>query len=111
MILGYLGVKAVTPEYKELGVRMTEIYFLFFVVILAHSNSENPARYLVWFAVLAATIVGIDYWRYNPDDAVSSGQIMWQWVWPIGYLALTLLLPFFLRSFNAEKTVPARVTS
>jgi len=111
VILGYLGVKAVTPEYKEMGVRMTEIYFLFFAVIFAHSNAAKPGRYLIWFIVLAGIIAGIDFWRLNPDDAVSAAQIKWQWVWPIGYLALTLLLPFLMRGCNAEKAVPERVTS
>jgi len=111
MILGYLGVKAVTPEYKELGIRMTEIYFLFFAVILAHSNTAKPGRYLVWFIVLAGALAAIDFWRFNADDAESAKQIMWQWVWPIGYLAITLLLPLVMRGCNAEKAVPERVTS
>ncbi|GAA0412251.1 cytochrome bc complex cytochrome b subunit [Cocleimonas flava] len=111
IILGYLGVKAVTPEFKEMGVRMTEIYFMFFAVIYVHSNSTKPGRYLVWFVILAAAVFIIDFIRYNPGDAASAAQIMWQWVWPIGYLALTLLLPYFMKSCNAEKEVPERVTS
>jgi len=110
IILGYLGVKAVTPEYKEMGIRMTEIYFLFFGVIWIHSKT-NLSRYVIGFIVLAGAVVAIDFWRFNPDDAVSAGQIMWQWVWPIGYLALTLLLPLLVKGCNAEKTVPERVTS
>ena len=111
IILGYLGVKPVTPEFKEMGVRMTEIYFLFFVVLFAHSNAAKPGRYLIWFVVLVGAVLFIDYVRFNPDDAVSSKQIMWQWIWPIGYLSLTLLLPFVMRPCNAEKPVPERVTS
>jgi ubiquinol-cytochrome c reductase cytochrome b subunit len=110
IILGYLGVKAVTPEYKEMGVRMTEIYFLFFAVIFIHSKT-NLSRYVIGFIVLAGAVLAIDFWRFNPEDAVSAGQIMWQWVWPIGYLALTLLLPLVMRGCNAEKAVPERVTS
>jgi ubiquinol-cytochrome c reductase cytochrome b subunit len=110
IILGYLGVKAVTPEYKEMGIRMTEIYFLFFAVIWVHSKT-NLSRYVIGFIVLAAVVVGIDFWRFNPEDAVSSAQIMKQWIWPIGYLALTLLLPLVMKGCNAEKAVPERVTS
>jgi ubiquinol-cytochrome c reductase cytochrome b subunit len=84
---------------------------LFFAVILAHSNSAKPGRYLIWFIVLAGGVAAIDFWRFNPDDAVSAKQVMWQWVWPIGYLAITLLLPLVMRGCNAEKTVPERVTS
>jgi len=111
IILGYLGVKAVTPEFKELGIRMTEIYFLFFAVIFVHSNSTKPGRYLVWFVILAVAIFLVDFIRYNPEDAANAEQVVWQWIWPIGYLAITLLLPFFLKSFNAEKEVPERVSS
>ena len=111
MILGYLGVKPVTPEYKEMGVRMTEIYFLFFAVLFAHSNAAKPGRYIIWFVILVGAVLFIDFVRYNPEAAVSAKQIMWQWIWPIGYLSLTLLLPFVMRPCNAEKPVPERVTS
>ena len=111
IILGYLGVKAVTPEYKEMGVRMTEIYFMFFAVIFIHSNSEKRGNYLTGFIVLALALAAIDFIRYNPEDAISAKQVLWQWIWPAAYLVVTLLLPFFLKSFNAEKAVPERVTS
>ena len=38
IILGWMGVEAVTPAYKELGTRMTQIYFLFFAVMAIHSK-------------------------------------------------------------------------
>ena len=109
IILGYLGVKPVIPVLKELGTRMTEIYFMFFIVLWIHSQ-PNKAKYLIWFVVLASVVIGIDVFRYNPDAGDDAGQIIWQWAFPIGYLALTLLLPK-IKSFNAEKVVPERVTS
>jgi ubiquinol-cytochrome c reductase cytochrome b subunit len=108
IVLGYLGVKGVTPFNKELGIRMTEIYFLFFLVIWIHSK-PGKAKYLIWFIGLAALILFVDWYRYNPEAADDAAQISWQWIIPIAYLALTLLLPM-IPSFNAEKVVPERVT-
>lgn len=110
VILGYLGVKAVNPVFKELGIRMTEIYFIFFIVLWLHSRPAK-ANFVIWFGVLAAVILGMDFLRYNPEATDDAAQIVWQWVFPIGYLALTLLLPGLIKSFNAEKEVPERVTS
>ena len=109
IVLGYLGVKPVVPFLKELGTRMTEIYFMFFIVLWIHSYPAK-AKYFIWFIVLAAVVIGIDWIRYNPEAADDAAQIGWQWVFPIGYLVLTLLLPM-VKSFNTEKVVPERVTS
>ncbi|MCK5726136.1 MAG: cytochrome b N-terminal domain-containing protein [Thiotrichaceae bacterium] len=110
IILGYLGVKPVDPLFKELGVRMTEIYFLFFVVLWVH-NSPAKVKYVLWFTILAGLVLLIDFYRYNPKDGENAAQIIWQWVFPIVYLAVTVLLPGIVKSFNAEKEVPTRVTS
>ncbi len=109
IILGYLGVKPVIPVLKELGIRMTEIYFMFFMVLWIHSK-PGKAKYMMWFLILAGTVIAIDLFRYNPEAGDDAGQIVWQWIFPIGYLVLTLLLPM-VKSFNAEKVVPKRVTS
>ena len=60
--------------------------------------------------MLVLAILFIDWYRYNPEDAVTAKQILWQWVWPVGYLVITLLIPYFLKSWNTEGTVPERVT-
>ena len=105
-----MGVEAVTPAYKELGTRMTQIYFLFFVVLWIHSNPAK-AKYVFWFGVLLAAVIGYDIvFRYTPGDAEATSQMIKQFIWPVGYLALTLLLPAFKKSCNEEKPVPERVT-
>ncbi len=109
IILGYLGVKPVIPFLKELGIRMTEIYFLFFLVLWIHSQ-PGKAKYLMWFVGLVIALFAIDWIRYNPDAIDDAAQIRWQWIFPVGYLAVTLLLGM-VKSFNAEKVVPERVTS
>ena len=82
---------------------------MFFAVIFIHSNT-NPKRYLNGFIALTVAIIFIDWYRYNGEDPVTAAQIKWQWVWPMGYLVLTLLIPYFVKSWNTEGTVPERVT-
>ena len=110
LVLGWMGVEAVTPVFKELGTRMTQIYFIFFVVLWIHSN-PSKAKYVMWFGILLAAIVGYDVvFRYTPGDAEATTQMLIQFIWPVAYLALTLLLPAFKASCNEEKAVPDRVT-
>jgi ubiquinol-cytochrome c reductase cytochrome b subunit len=109
IVLGWMGVEAVTPAYKELGTRMTEIYFLFFMVIWVHSRPAT-VNYLMWFGILLAVVVGVDFLRYNPGAPEEAHQIMIQFVWPLAYLAITLLMPAFISKWNQEKPVPERVT-
>lgn len=110
VILGYLGVQAVTDVYRELGTRMTQIYFLFFVVTWIHSYPAK-AKYLLWFIGLVALTLLSDFARY--DESFSPEQVKQFWLQlslPVAYLATTLLLPMVKSSCNAEKVVPERVT-
>jgi ubiquinol-cytochrome c reductase cytochrome b subunit len=110
IILGYLGVQAVTDIYRELGTRMTQIYFLFFVVTWIHSYPAK-AKYLLWFIGLVALTLLSDFARY--DESFSPEQVKQFWLQlslPVAYLATTLLLPMVKSSCNAEKVVPERVT-
>lgn len=110
LILGWMGVEAVTVIYKELGTRMTQLYFLFFVVLWLHSYPAK-VNYKKWFAILLGVVVAYDLiFRVNFEDSAALWQIVLQFVWPVIYLAATLLLPAFIPSFNQEKPVPDRVT-
>ena len=110
IVLGFLGVKAVTPVYAELGVRMTQIYFVFFAVLWIHSN-PSKAKYVMWFGVLLALIIAYDMaFRFPGMTSDGLTQMLIQYIWPVAYLALTLLLPAFISSCNEEKPVPDRVT-
>ncbi|MGB3918681.1 cytochrome b N-terminal domain-containing protein [Thiothrix litoralis] len=110
LVLGWMGVEAVTPAFKELGTRMTQIYFIFFVVLWIHSN-PSKAKYVMWFGILLAAIIAYDFtFRVPGSDPEALNQMLIQAIWPVGYLALTLLLPAFKASCNEEKPVPDRVT-
>ncbi|RVU83881.1 cytochrome bc complex cytochrome b subunit [Leucothrix sargassi] len=109
VILGILGVKAVTPFLGELGIRCTQVYFLFFAVTYVHSRPMK-ANYLVWFAVLFGATIVWDLTRYF-DISGESVAIFWQLLTiPLVYLLSTLILPMVVSSFNKEKEVPTRVT-
>ncbi|MFZ1386400.1 MAG: cytochrome b N-terminal domain-containing protein [Thiolinea sp.] len=110
LVLGWMGVEAVTVIYKELGTRMTQLYFLFFVVLWLHSYPAK-VNYKMWFGILLGIVFVYDLiFRLNLEDGEATWQMVIQFIWPVIYLAATLLLPAFKPSFNQEKPVPDRVT-
>ena len=110
ILLGVLGVLAVTDGFRELGTRATQIYFLFFAVTYVHSRPQQ-ANYLMWFAILLAPVLLWDFMRLDPSFTDIQRGLFWQMMLlPIAYLATTLLLPHFISATNKEKEVPTRVT-
>ena len=109
LVLGWMGVEAVTPVYKELGTRMTQIYFLFFVVLWLHSYPAK-VNYVKWFGILLGIVVVYDLvFRLNLNASEEAIQMVLQFVWPVIYLGATLLLPAYKASCNEEKPVPERI--
>ena len=108
IILGYLGVKPVQPALAELGLRMTEVYFLFFFVLWFHSKARSAKYNIIWFAILVGAITLYDISRIG--SLGDEKNFMWMWIFPAGYMALMNLLPIFTK-LNNEKPVPERVTS
>jgi ubiquinol-cytochrome c reductase cytochrome b subunit len=109
VVLGVLGVMAVTPFLGELGIRCTQVYFLFFAVTYAHSRPMK-VNYLIWFAALFGATIVWDLTRYS-DLSGENVAIFWQLLTiPFVYLLSTLILPMIVSSVNKEKEVPTRVT-
>ena len=110
IVLGMLGVMAVTDTLKELGTRGTQIYFLFFAVTYVHSRPQQ-ANYLMWFVILMVSVLFWDFLRYDASFTANQSSLFWQMLLlPAAYLASTLLLPHFVGGANREKEVPTRVT-
>jgi len=104
--LGYLGVKAPEPVLSELGLRFSEVYFVFFYVLWFHSKTRDAKfsfiSLIVWMGLFSLN----DFARH----VEGSGElIMMGWFIPGVYLAVMFLAPLFT-NLNAEKAVPERVT-
>ena len=106
LFLGYLGVKPVEPVLSELGLRFSEVYFVFFYVLWFHSKSRDVKfsymSFIGWMALFSLN----DYSRHVEG---SESLIAMGWVIPAIYLAVMFLAPLY-SNLNAEKTVPERVT-
>ncbi len=108
ILLGYLGIQPVTPVNAELGVRATEVYFLFFAVLWFNSRQRSNAFSLIVFAVFMGLILVYDFIRVQTLDPA----IVWPGlVIPAVYLVVCLLFPVFFPGLNREKPVPERVTA
>ena len=105
--LGYLGTQSVTAINAELAVRLSELYFLFFVLLYVYSKPRSAFSYLVWFVVLLGIITAYDFSRVNPEIEA----LAWKgWLIPAAYLFLTLVLAAFTK-MDMDKPVPERVTA
>ena len=104
--LGLLGVLPVKPVLAELGLRFSEVYFVFFFVLWFHSKTRDAKfsfmAFIGWMALFSAN----DLFRYIEG---TGELIIMGWFIPGIYLAVMFLAPLFT-NLNAEKAVPERVT-
>lgn len=106
VVLGYLGLQAVTPLFSQLALRFSEMYFIFFAVLAILSFKRSSGYYLLWMIVIAAIVTGYDFSRVNDDTAT----LVWKtWLIPMAYLLATLGLAAFT-NLDEDKAVPERVT-
>lgn len=104
--IGYLGVKSPEPVLSELGLRFSEVYFVFFYVLWFHSKTRDAKfsymSFIGWMALFSLN----DFARY----VEGTGELMMiGWLIPAIYLAVMFLAPLYT-NLNAEKAVPERVT-
>jgi ubiquinol-cytochrome c reductase cytochrome b subunit len=104
--LGYLGVNPPEPVLAEMGLRFSEVYFLFFFVLWFHSEKRSTGFSYASLLVLVGLYSIYDLVRITEAnmELVLSG-----WLIPTGYLAIMLLMPLYT-NLNQEKPVPERVT-
>jgi len=108
--LGFLGVQAVTPLFAELGLRFTEVYFLFFIVMWFYNKPRSAVFSFTVFATLIALLLFIDSIRFSALSTEGKDYITTAFLIPAVYLFLTILGPVFASGLTEEKPVPARVT-
>ena len=107
VVLGYLGTQPVTPGKSELGLRLSELYFLFFLTLWMYSKDRPVAYYGRWTVTLLIVIVVIDAIRFDPSKG---GLMALSALIPLGYFVVFYLGPVFKPHLNASKPVPERVT-
>ena len=106
--LGYLGTLSVNPFRTEMAVRFSELYFLFFFILWAHSKPRSKLFNRGWLVFWIALISIYDIQRIQ--DQIPE-LVMYSWFIPAVYLLIQLLLPT-MKSFvqwSEDKPEPARV--
>jgi ubiquinol-cytochrome c reductase cytochrome b subunit len=109
IILGYLGVKPPEPFLAEMGLRFSQVYFLFFAVLWFLSKPRSTIVSVVTFVVSMGLITLYDLARYSGLGEEAKAFVQPSWLIPGIYMAAMTLLPIFTR-LNVEKPVPERVT-
>jgi len=104
--LGYFGVKAPEPVLSELGLRFSEVYFVFFYVLWFHSKTRD-AKFSFMSLIIWMVLFSLNDFARHVDG--SGELIMMGWFIPGVYLAVMFLAPLYT-NLNAEKAVPERVT-
>jgi len=106
IILGYLGTQAPTPFRSELGFRLGELYFSFFLILWLYSRERTKGFYYTVLGVVAVLFVYFDAIRF---DEAKSGLILGSSLLVIGYYVVFVLGAMYTR-LNEPKPVPERVT-
>ncbi len=107
VILGYLGTEPVTVGKSELGLRLGELYFLWFLTLWIYSEDRSPDYYRRTVIVLVVLMLFFDWLRFDPSNG---GLMALSSLLPIGYFLIFYLGPIFKPGLNESKPVPERVT-
>lgn len=105
VILGYLGTQVPTTVFSELGFRLGELYFSFFLIMWVYSQDRSPGFYFNTLLVALVVILIADWIRY---DAMKGVVIATSFLLPLIYYAIFLLGPIFT-GLNESRPVPERV--
>lgn len=106
-VLGYMGAHPPTPAHADFSFRFTELYFSFFLLMLAYNRKRTRMGYIGWFIVACIAIFVLDWMRVG-DIPIHVMLRTW-WI-PVVYWATFTLLPAFTH-IGEGKTVPERVTT
>ena len=106
LTLGYLGTQVPTVGSSELGLRLSEVYFSFFLILWVYSKDRSATSLWALFIAMFLLLLTIDVIRF---DAAKLQLMMFSALLPVGYFVLFLLGPVYTR-WNESKPVPERVT-
>ncbi|NIM28994.1 MAG: cytochrome b [Gammaproteobacteria bacterium] len=106
IVLGYLGTQAPTPAKSELGFRLGELYFAFFLILWLYSKERTQSFNYTVLGIVAVLLIFFDAIRFDSENGalmlVSSLLV-------IGYFVVFVLGSMYTR-LNQPKPVPERVT-
>ncbi len=106
LILGYLGTRPPTPALAELGFRLGELYFAFFLLLWVYSKERSASFYWSTFILVILVAVAFDAMRFDADKGalIALGAVI-----PVLYFVGFLLGPIYTR-LGETLAVPDRVT-
>nr|VFK67898.1 MAG: ubiquinol-cytochrome c reductase cytochrome b subunit [Candidatus Kentron sp. UNK]VFK73188.1 MAG: ubiquinol-cytochrome c reductase cytochrome b subunit [Candidatus Kentron sp. UNK] len=106
IILGWLGTQPAVPILSELGMRLSELYFGFFVILWLYSKERSSSMYFGVFIAAMIVVLLADMARFSSDNAV---LILTSMLIPIVYFGAFTLGAIYT-SLNESKIVPDRLT-
>jgi ubiquinol-cytochrome c reductase cytochrome b subunit len=107
-ILGYIGMQLATPFWAQIGQRMAELYFLFFLVSWLYSKPRSSNFMRITFVAVMVFISLLDLIGWDPNEVTLK---VYSWLVPGVYSVVFILLPAFFPRLNQPEAVPERVTA
>nr|VFK60000.1 MAG: ubiquinol-cytochrome c reductase cytochrome b subunit [Candidatus Kentron sp. TUN]VFK68364.1 MAG: ubiquinol-cytochrome c reductase cytochrome b subunit [Candidatus Kentron sp. TUN] len=105
IVLGWLGTQPAVALLSELGMRFSELYFGFFVVLWLYSKERSPYMHWGVFIGVLAVILLVDMMRFSADNAA---LILVSVLIPVVYFG-TFALGAVYTDLNKSKLVPDRL--
>jgi ubiquinol-cytochrome c reductase cytochrome b subunit len=108
IVLAIIGMQAATLFWAEIGQRLSELYFLFFVAAWVYSRPRSRLFLVITFVVVMIIISVLDWISWVPSTAHLK---MYSWLIPFAYCVIFLLLPAAAPKLMQPKPVPERLTT
>nr|VFJ77717.1 MAG: ubiquinol-cytochrome c reductase cytochrome b subunit [Candidatus Kentron sp. FW] len=105
VVLGWLGTQPAVPVLSELGMRFSELYFGFFIILWLYSRDRSPNIHLRVLISALVVVLLVDIVRYSSDNAV---LILASALIPIIYFSVFTLGAVYT-DLNKSKRVPDRL--
>jgi len=105
VILGWLGTQPAVPVLSELGMRLSELYFGFFIILWLYSKERSSGAHLGLLVAVMIIVLLVDIARYSSDNA---SLILASMLIPVAYFCAFILGAAYT-GLNKSKLVPDRV--
>jgi ubiquinol-cytochrome c reductase cytochrome b subunit len=104
--LGYLGTQSATPIASELGLRLSEVYFMFYFVLWLYSDERPAGTHFLSFGALMVLWLIVDWVRFDDGKGLMFSV---SFLLTLGFMVVFILGPVLTR-LNESRAVPERVT-